>query len=144
MEKLHKDAGEIRKGIAHAMCDDGDLIYPDPKVVGQLFYACIDHHCIHMTQYEKRAEKAPSVESFGYLFKCVVRLLFNFVDAHPFGDGNGCMCRLLANHVLSLITPFPVALTVVEKEEVEEKIIWMLLLSVEATGARVQVHWLPC
>ena len=26
------------------------------------------------------------------LFKCAARLLFSFVDAHPFGDGNGRMC----------------------------------------------------
>jgi len=36
--------------------------------------------------------------------------MFDFVDAHPFSDGNGRMCRLIANYVLSLITPFPVAL----------------------------------
>ena len=44
------------------------------------------------------------------LFKCAARLLFSFVDAHPFGDGNGRMCRLLANYVLSQITVFPVGL----------------------------------
>ena len=47
------------------------------------------------------------MEAFGYLFKCAAQLLFDFVDAHPFGDGR--MCCLLANYVLSLITPFPVA-----------------------------------
>jgi len=49
-------------------------------------------------------------DSTAYIFKCAALLLFSFVDAHPFTDGNGRMCRLLANHVLSLITPFPVGL----------------------------------
>ena len=108
MNGLHKDAGELRKARAYAMGDDH--VYPEPIVAELLFNACIDHHSIHMSYYHKElAEKAPSVESFGYLFKCAARLLFDFVDAHPFGDGNGRMCRLLANHVLSLITPFPVS-----------------------------------
>ena len=45
-----------------------------------------------------------------HVFKCAARLLFDFVDTHPFGDGNGRMCRLLANYVLMLITPLPVGL----------------------------------
>ena len=40
-----------------------------------------------------------------YIFKCAARL-----DTHPFGDGNGRMSRLLANHIVGLIIPFPVAL----------------------------------
>ena len=43
------------------------------------------------------------------VFKLAAWLLFHFVDLHPFADGNGRMCRLLANRVLCLITPFPVA-----------------------------------
>ena len=35
-------------------------------------------------------------------------LLFKVVDVHPFIDGNGRMCRLLANRVLAMIFPFPV------------------------------------
>ena len=111
MAKLHKDAGEPRINDAYVMWNDEDYFYPEPRIAGQLFQACIDHHNQHMTQYRKKlAEKGPGVEAFGYLFKCAARLLFDFVDAHPFGDGNGRMCRLLANYVLSLITPFPVAL----------------------------------
>ena len=51
-----------------------------------------------------------SQEEVDHVFKCASRLLFDFVDTHPFLDGNGHMCRLLASYVLNLITPFPVSL----------------------------------
>ena len=112
MDNLHEDAGEPRGTTeAFVIWNDESYVYPKPEVAKKLFYTSIDHHCEHMTQYRKKfAEKGPGVEAFGFLFKCAARLLFDFVDAHPFGDGNGRMCRLLANYVLSLITPFPVAL----------------------------------
>ena len=111
MAKLHKYAGEPRKTEAFVIWNGEDYFYPEPLVAEKLFYACVDHHCAHMTQYNKKlAEKGPGKETFSFLFKCAARLLFDFVDTHPFGDGNGRMCRLLANYVLSLITPFPVPL----------------------------------
>ena len=41
------------------------------------------------------------------IFKCAAWFLFNLVSLHPFSDGNGRLCRLLASYTLLLITPFP-------------------------------------
>ena len=113
MDNIHKEserAGKIRLGDAYVTWNDDHYVYPKPMQAEQMFYACIDHHTRHMKQYERLAESGPSVESFSYLFRCAASLLFDFVDAHPFDNGNGRMCRLLANYVMTLITPFPVAL----------------------------------
>lgn len=41
------------------------------------------------------------------IFKTSSWLLFEFLDLHPFSDGNGRLGRLLCNYSLSVITPFP-------------------------------------
>ena len=40
-------------------------------------------------------------------FRCAAWILYNFVNVHPFADGNGRMCRLLASHCLYLVFSFP-------------------------------------
>ena len=44
------------------------------------------------------------------LFKICSFFVFELLDLHPFGDGNGRLCRLLASYVLSRITPFPASI----------------------------------
>lgn len=40
-------------------------------------------------------------------FKAAAYLVFEMLDVHPFSDGNGRLCRLLASYVLGSMTPFP-------------------------------------
>ena len=108
MTGLRKDAGEMRKHHVYTSCKGEIHLYPQPLVAEQIFYACVDHHCCQMSRLLNSPNELSSVLEVELLFKRAARLLFDFVDAHPFADGNGRMCRLLANYVISLITPFPV------------------------------------
>lgn len=46
-------------------------------------------------------------EDFYFLFKTCAWLLFELLDLHPFGDGNGRLCRILCSYLLSTFSPFP-------------------------------------
>lgn len=108
LQGLHKNCGNIRTGDAFTIWDGGIHYYPKADHVEELFLGLVDRHnfCI---EARKKLDNT-SNEYTIHIFKCASRLLFEFVDAHPFSDGNSRMCRLLANYVVSLITPFPVSL----------------------------------
>ena len=110
MKDLHRGHGEIRKtNVCTGQNGKGkNHDYPPHEVVEAKFYALIDHYnvCIESVgQLDVESE-----EYTAGVFKCAARLMFDFVDTHPYVDGNGRMCRLLANYVLRLVTPFPVAI----------------------------------
>lgn len=107
LKGIHHNAGVIRKTYAYTNWYHGRHFYPSPEVVEEQFYALIDRHNMRMNV---RPHNATTEEDTAYVFNAAARLLFDFVDTHPFSDGNGRTCRLLANYVLSLITPFPVGL----------------------------------
>jgi len=120
---LRDDAGEIRKhGVYTSYGKDRAIhLYPQPAFAEQLFHACVDHHCIQISRLAKFSpDELLSTTNVEFIFKRAARLLFDFVDAHPFGDGNGRTCRLLANYVISLITPFPVVPSCGEGQEMKE------------------------
>ena len=54
--------------------------------------------------YIKNADLDPIKQNSMY-FRCAAWILYNFVALHPFSDGNGRMCRLLASHCLYLVFP---------------------------------------
>lgn len=107
LDGLHSECGNIRTTETYTHWHSGPFFYPKPEMAKELFYALVDHHNMYM---EACPPDRNTNEYTIYIFKCAARLLFEFVDTHPFGDGNGRMCRLLANYVLGLITPFPVSL----------------------------------
>ena len=104
---LHKDNGSIRTTEVYTKFHDAIHFYPPPTVAEQRLYALVDRHNIYV---DSSPSNKLSKEHISHVFKYAARLLFELVDTHPFADGNGRMCRLLANHAISHITPFPVGL----------------------------------
>ena len=45
-------------------------------------------------------------EDLYYLLKTCAWFLNEFLDLHPFSDGNGRLCRILCSYMLSKFTPF--------------------------------------
>ena len=56
------------------------------------------------------------------IFKSVAWLVFELLDLHPFGNGNGRLCRVLCSYILSSLTstPFPSPLYFPCNENVED------------------------
>ena len=49
-------------------------------------------------------------DALDFLSRIAAYSLFQFVSLHPFRDGNGRMCRLIASAIMSAIVPFPTGL----------------------------------
>ncbi len=58
-----------------------------------------------LIDYAKKQEKR--IDRIDRIFKAVAYLVFEMLDVHPFSDGNGRLCRLLASYILASMTPFP-------------------------------------
>lgn len=78
--------------------------YPNHRLVKHMLEGIMEQHNIHMANIPEGGLDA----KLPYLIKSAAWLLARFVSIHPFTDGNGRMCRLLASHVLSHEIPFPV------------------------------------
>lgn len=88
-------------------CHAGDHVYPCGAITEARSQGLIDVFNEHVL-----ATPIPSTaeDEVSFLFRCAAWLLFFFIDVHPFSDGNGRLCRLLANRALMSAHPFPVPL----------------------------------
>ena len=110
LEGLHPTAGKIRTCTVFTHSNDSTChIYPSPDVLETRFFNIVDHHNIHMEILASTMKDRDLHERLKYVFKCASWLMFKFVSLHPFADGNGRTCRLLASYVLQCILPFPVS-----------------------------------
>ena len=117
---LDSRAGELR---STSVCTEyrGNIHwYPEPAAASEIIYTIVDRHNLHM---DRRPRQASLSEDTWYIFNCAAWLLFHVVNIHPFPDGNGRTCRLLANYVLSLVTPFPVPLYHPNREDFVDAIV---------------------
>ena len=108
MNGLHHNCGKIRDTNVYTTRPDGEIHnYLPPELIENKLYHVIDCHNYHMEQFRKHSDLS-TYDKLVFLIKCAAWLLFHFVDTHPFSDGNGRMCRLLAGYTMMVVTPFPV------------------------------------
>ena len=80
--------------------------YASPEGLEQKVQTLLDRYNDLITHCVKEA--VGDLEDQMYkMFKTCGFLLFELLDLHPFSTGNGRLCRLLCNYVLSSVTPFP-------------------------------------
>ena len=110
------DAGRLRYRAAYTIRPDGSkYTYPEPEhgEIENMLSTCLDYHNQHMRDYYNRIKFSVSAEleeKVKYIIKCAAWLFCCVITIHPFGNGNGRLCRLLVNQVLSELIPFHVNL----------------------------------
>ncbi|XP_071806566.1 uncharacterized protein [Asterias amurensis] len=78
--------------------------YPKPEDMHLAVVSCLDKF---NSLYQDAQSESDDEKKLEKLFKTCSWFIFEMLDLHPFGDGNGRLCRLLCSYVLSTRTPFP-------------------------------------
>lgn len=111
MDELRMDSGTMRSVDAYKRLPDNSIhFYAKPDVAQAKLHSIVVNHNIHMDAYAAKVKDMTSQDKYVFLIKCASWLMFQFMETHPFSDGNGRLSWILANYVLSLINPFPVHL----------------------------------
>jgi len=103
---LLEKPGVFRKsGVATTNLDCSEHVYPHHKIIPFSTNAL----CLVVGQLAKAVEKhyVDPMERLLYTFALAAFAQFNFVDIHPYVDGNGRMCRFLSKFLLDSCCPLP-------------------------------------
>ncbi len=97
--------GQLRTARAYGGHPNGRdvFFYQEPEVLDSLLHTVCD-------LYNSSLETLPQDDCLAVpiLYRLASVLFHQFVTVHPFSDGNGRLARILANHVLRKVTPFPI------------------------------------
>ena len=107
-----KDAGKFRESMVWTLRPDNQYHhYPNYLFIDTHINDILDNHNMHFDHYLYNMKHSNSVseeEKITYLVKCAAWLFCRVITLHPFCNGNGRLCRILANDVLMEMAPFPV------------------------------------
>ncbi len=112
-----ENAGEYRQetdptnplSYAHTTRPDGSTYtYSNPFDIECSMRDVCDAHCANIEWMRKH--NFDTKDKVTYLIKCAAFLFCRTITVHPFSDGNGRLCRLLANDVLLQLMPVPIPL----------------------------------
>ena len=102
-----KGAGQLRTCYAYSRKGNDIHWFPPPHVIPSSFAATFKKHNYYISKKTTFADQH-TPEYVDFVCRCAASLLYDFVDLHPFKDGNGLVAHLLASSVLRLVAPFPV------------------------------------
>ena len=83
--------------------------YQNPPDMEKAVQTLLDQYnsLVFPLKNEQANQALPSFTNLYQIFKISSWFIFEMLDLHPFGDGNGRLCRLLCSYLLSVVTPFP-------------------------------------
>ena len=95
-------AGRVSDKQRYSVKPDGSLrFYPVPEDMELALGSVLD-------RYNRMFEDCRG--SYGIsLFQTCAWLFCNFLELHPFADGNGRLCHILCSYVMSSYQPFPIS-----------------------------------
>ena len=105
LQGIDHRSGQLRTAHAYGGHPNGRDIfhYQEPELLDSLLHTVCD-------LYNASLEALPQDDSLAIpkLYRLASVVFHQFITVHPFSDGNGRLARILANHVLRKVTPFPV------------------------------------
>ena len=106
-----KGAGQLRTCYAYSRKGNDIHWFPPPHVIPSSFTARLKKHNYYMSKKTTFADQH-TPEYVDFVCRCAASLLYDFVELHPFKDGNDLVAHLLVSSVLQLVAPFQVIVPV--------------------------------
>ena len=105
LQGIDHRSGQLRTAHAYGGHPNGRdvFFYEEPDLLDSLLHTVCD---LYNSALEGLPQDIPP--AVPTLYRMASVLFHQFITVHAFSDGNGRLARILANHVLRKVTPFPI------------------------------------